>query len=164
MTTIPDTTTNSLRSSASRSASTKHSHAEIVERWFEEVWNQGNTATIEELFAADGVVHGLAPQGAVVRGPEGFKVFFENMRGAFPDIHVKIEDTVVEGDKVVGRWSARMTHTGQGLGFPPTGRVVQITGISFCRVRDGQIIESWDNWDALGMMEQLGVTAAAKML
>jgi steroid delta-isomerase-like uncharacterized protein len=142
----------------------KHPHAEIVERWFREVWNEGKTSTIHELFPQDGIVHGLAPQGAPVRGPEGFKAFFQTIRGTFPDIKVTIHDTVVEGDKVAARWSATMTHSGKGLDIPPTGKKVQTTGMLMCRIRDGQIIESWDNWDALGLMEQLGVVPQSKMV
>jgi len=117
-----------------------------------------------KLFPQDGIVHGLAPQGAPVRGPEGFKAFFQTIRGAFPDIKVTIHDTVVEGDKVAARWSATMTHSGKGLDIPPTGKKVQTTGMLMCRIRDGQIIESWDNWDALGLKEQLGVVPQSKMV
>ena len=162
--TTPESIAGQRTARATESRSVKHPHVELVERWFREVWNEGKTSTIHELFPQDGIVHGLAPQGAVVRGPDGFKVFFQNLRGAFPDINVTIHDTVVEGDKVAGRWSATMTHSGHGLGFGPTGKRVQTTGMFFCRIRGDQIVESWDNWDALGLMEQLGAAPASKML
>ena|SRR5687768_11092344 len=126
----------------------------LVRRWFEEVWNQGRTATIDELFAADGVVHGL---GDTMRGPAAFKPFHAAYRDAFPDVRIEIEDMVAEGDKVAYRWSATATHRGNGLNFAATNRQARFTGMGFVRVRDGKLIEGWNNFDQLGMLQQLGV-------
>ena len=65
----------------------------MVRRWFEEVWNQGREETIDELFAANGIGYGLGDTEAPVQGPAGIKPFVRNLRGAIPDIHMKIEDS-----------------------------------------------------------------------
>src|SRR5206468_983036 len=117
--------------------------AAILRRWFEEVWNQGRFETIDELFAADGVAHGLGEPGVEVRGPAAFRPFAERFRATFPDITISIEETIAEGDKVAARWTGTVTHTGDQLGIPATGKQATITGIAIVRVRDGQIVDAW---------------------
>ena len=81
----------------------------------------------------------------------------KEIRGAFPDIKVEVEDIFGADDKVVLRWSGTMTHTGDALGMAPSGKSVSSRGITIARFVDGQVVEGWDNWDQLGMLEQLGV-------
>ena len=133
----------------------------LIHRWFGEVWNQGRLETIQELMAPEFVGNGQGGPGVVLRGPREFRAFAENLRGAFPDIQVTIEDAFAAGDKVVARWSATMTHRGDQLGLPATGKQVRITGISIGRIVDGKIVEGWDNWDQLGMMQQIGAMSAS---
>jgi steroid delta-isomerase-like uncharacterized protein len=128
---------------------------QVVQRWFDEVWNNGNIEAIDELFAADGVAYGLGEAGKDVRGAQGFKPFVQRIRGAFPDFHITVDDTISEGDKIAARFSATMTHTGDDLGFPATGKQVTVSGMSFTRIQNGQIVEGWNNWDIYGMMQQL---------
>jgi predicted ester cyclase len=78
-------------------------------------------------------------------------------RGAFPDLKGTPEDQIAEGDKVVMRWTARGTHQGELQGIPPTGRRVTVTGIVISRAAEGKLVESWEVYDALGMMRQLGL-------
>ena len=99
---------------------------------------------------------GQGLQGAITRGPRDFVPFVKRIRGAFPDIRLKVEDAFGEGDKVVVRWSADMTHQGDTLGVPATFRRVRVTGISVVRIAKGKIAEGWDNWDQLAMMQQIG--------
>ncbi len=127
----------------------------LVRRWFEEVWNQGRVEAIDELLAADGVVHGL---GAPMRGPAAFKPFHASYRNAFPDVRVAIADIIAEGDLVAVRWVATATHRGDGLGIPATQQQVHFTGMGLIRVRAGQLVEGWNNLDQLGMFQQMGVT------
>jgi steroid delta-isomerase-like uncharacterized protein len=130
----------------------------LMRRWFEEVWNKGRVEAIDEMFAPDGIAHGLGgADGAPLRGPEGFKPFFHAFKGAFPDIEVVVEDAIAEGDKVAARCSVRGKHQGHTLGFAATGRPVEFHGICIVRVRDGQIVEAWNNFDFLNMYQQLGV-------
>lgn len=129
----------------------------LMRRWFEEVWNKGRAEAIDEMFAEDGVAYGLADEtGAPLRGAAGFKPFFQNFRNAFPDIEIVVEDAIAEGDKVAARCTVRATHAGDGLGFAATQRPVEFTGIALVRVRDGKIVEAWNNFDFMGLFQQVG--------
>lgn len=126
----------------------------LIRRWFEEVWNQGRAPAIDEILAETGVVHGL---GSDALGPAGFKAFHSAYRDAFPDVQIQIDDIVAEGDTVAARWSGTATHRGGGLGVPATGRQVRFSGMVFVRVEQGKLVEGWNNFDQLGMLQQLGV-------
>jgi len=129
----------------------------LIHRWFEEVWNKGREEAIDELFAEDGIAHGLADEAVqALRGPEGFKPFFKKFREAFPDIQVIIEDCISEGDKVAARCRVRAKHTGEGLGVAATGNPVEFTGMSIVRIRDGKIVEGWNNFDFMRLFQQIG--------
>jgi steroid delta-isomerase-like uncharacterized protein len=131
---------------------------DLIHRWFEEVWNKGRTEAIDEMFAEDGIAHGLSDaSGAPLRGPENFKAFHQQFRAALPDIEVIIEDTVAEGDKVAVRCTVRATHQGDGLGLAATNKPVEITGISIVRVKDGKIVEGWNNFDFMKLYQQIGL-------
>ena len=134
----------------------------LVRRWFDEVWNQGREKTIDELFAADGVGHGLGDTDADTIGPAGFKPFFRNLRGCFPDLHMTVEDVIAEGDKVTVRLRVEGTHRGGELGVAPTGRRIAIAGIVLVRISGGQIVEGWNSWDQLGLLRQIGALPAAE--
>ena len=126
----------------------------LVRRWFEEVWNNGRTSAIDEMLSSNAVIRGL---GADLIGPEGFKPFHAAYRQAFPDVTIRLEHLISEGDIVAVRWSGTGTHQGEGLGMAATGRRVQFSGMAFVRVEGAQIIEAWNNFDQLGMFQQLGV-------
>jgi steroid delta-isomerase-like uncharacterized protein len=129
----------------------------LIRRWMEEVWNKGRAEAIDEMFAEDGVAHGLSEAGQELRGPGGFRPFFQSFRDAFPDIQVIVEDTVAEGDKVAARCTVRGRHQGNTLGFAATGQPTEFTGICIVRIKDGKIVEAWNNFDFMGMFQQLGV-------
>jgi steroid delta-isomerase-like uncharacterized protein len=129
---------------------------QLMRRWFEDVWNAGRIQTVYDLLAPDGVARGQRGAETEIRGPEQFAQFVREIRGAFPDIKLQIEDIVGAGDKVVVRWSATMTHTGDAFGITATGKTVRSRGISIATIDEGKIVEGWDNWDQLGMMEQIG--------
>ena len=129
---------------------------QVMRRWFQEVWNEGRIETVHDLLHPDAVARGQRGAEAEIRGPKEFEQFVREIRGAFPDIKVKVEDIFGVDDKVVLRWSAIMTHTGDALGIPASGRAVRSRGITIARIVDGKIVEGWDNWDQLGMLEQIG--------
>src|SRR5713226_1186473 len=126
----------------------------LVRRLFEEVLNQRNLALIDEFFSPNHVEH--ASTGPV-HGTEGMKQYYMIYLTAFPDTHYTVEDQIAEGDKVVTRWTARGTHKGELMGIPPTGKQGTVTGIGIARFEGGNIVEAWTEFDALGMMQQLGV-------
>lgn len=125
-------------------------------RYVEEVTNRGRFEVVDEIF--DRYRAHQADGSALERGPEDVKRFMSEFREAFPDIHSSVEDQIAEDDKVVTRWRMRGTHRGEFRGIAPTGNGVDITGIGIFRFStSGRVVESWDNFDQLGMMRQLGV-------
>src|SRR5579862_6347216 len=106
----------------------------IVRRWFEEVWNQGREGTIDELFSATGVAHGLGDTEQDVHGPPEFKVFAANLRGTIPDLRISVDDILSDGERVAVRITLVGTHNGHGLGVAPTGRRISIQGIIIVRI------------------------------
>jgi steroid delta-isomerase-like uncharacterized protein len=129
----------------------------VASRWYEEVFNAGNLALIDELFAPNFVDHDPSNP---LPGLEGVRQLVSMYRGAFPDLHLTIEDEITEGDKVVTRFTARGTHKGPLMGIPPTGKRVTITAIDILRFENSRIAEHWGNQDLLGMMRQIGVIPA----
>src|SRR5579872_3028270 len=125
---------------------------DLGRRWFELVWNQGRREAISELLTPEAVIH---DGGTDSVGPDGFYPFFDRLNAAFSEFHVNVEDSIAEDDKICVRWSCSAKHTGDGLGMPPTGVTIHITGISILRVAGGKLVEGWQNWDMLGMMEQI---------
>ena len=129
----------------------------LIRRWFEEVWNKGRADAIGEMFAEDGIAHGLSDDvNSPLRGPKGFLPFHAQFREAFPNMEVVVEDQIAEGDMVATRCSVRGRHTGDSLGFAATHSPVEFTGITITRIRDGKIIEAWNNFDFMKMYRQLG--------
>jgi steroid delta-isomerase-like uncharacterized protein len=127
----------------------------IIQRFFDEVWNQGHLNRVDELEHPNSINYGYLTNPEFGVGQEGTKRFVAAYRTAFPNIRVVIEDIIAEGDKVAVRWLARGTHTGQLLNFSPTGKEVITTGTFFYRLTDGKIAEVWGDWDRLGFMEQV---------
>ena len=115
----------------------------LVRREQEELWNAtGNLDAAQELFVADHV--------------EAARQEAADFREGFPDVVSTIEDLIAEGDKVVARWRARATHQGEYMGIAPTGKEVELTGISVYHIEAGKIAESWNVEDELGLMRQIG--------
>jgi steroid delta-isomerase-like uncharacterized protein len=128
----------------------------FLERWFEEVWNKGREEAIDEMAIPDAITHGLEhPDGTPVKGREAFKDFHKVFCSAFSDVHVKVEDTLTEGDKVMARCVVTGTHTGDGLGRPATGKPVKFTGMCVARLENGKLAEAWNNFDLATMYRQL---------
>ena len=129
----------------------------LVQRWFDEVWNKGREEAIGEMFADDGVAHGLSEDvNHPITGPKEFKPFHQTFRGAFPDITVNVEDMIAEGDKVVARCTVRGKHAGNHLGIAASQAPVDFTGIAIVRISDGKIVEAWNNFDFMRMNRQIG--------
>jgi predicted SnoaL-like aldol condensation-catalyzing enzyme len=126
-----------------------------VRRLFEEVWNKGYLPVADELIAPNYAHHDPSTPD-FGRGPESEKKRATLYRNAFPDVRLMIDDLVAEGETVVARWSCNGTHKGELNGIAPTGRQFTITGVSIVRFANNRMVEGWVNWDALGLMQQLG--------
>ncbi|MGZ8921668.1 MAG: ester cyclase [Limisphaerales bacterium] len=130
----------------------------LIFRWFEEVWNRKNEAVIEELLDSQALIYGLTDDPTrALRGPDEFRPFWRVFITAFPDLQIAVESTISEDDKVVARCAVRGTHTGEGLGFPPTGRRVHMNGIVIATIRNGKLVEGWNSFDFMSLYSQLGV-------
>ncbi len=126
--------------------STEENKATTRRAFFEEIWNQGNLAVVDELCTPNFIYH--TPTGPV-QGPEGFKQFATMYRTAIPNLHITIDDLLAEADKVVTRWTARGTHLGPLMDIPPTGKQATVTGIVIGRFEGGKFVEGWLEFDAL---------------
>lgn len=126
----------------------------LARHLFEEVWNSKNLAALDEMVAPNFVFHNSVQ---TLYGPEGFKQFAATYHRAFPEAHFTIDDAIAEGDTVALRWTAHGTHNGELLGILPTGKEVTVSGITITLISDGKSVESWGEFDALGMLQQIGV-------
>ena len=133
----------------------------LIRRLIEEVWNQGNLAVFDELYAPDFIFHD--PGLPLVRTREEDKRWIAGILKAFPDFHLTINDLIAEGDQVVVRLTACGTNTGDILApspHPATGKQVTLTGIAIARISNDQFVEIWHQVDWLGMFQQLGLIPA----
>lgn len=124
----------------------------------EQSFNEAKFELAEQLIAADAVNHDPAEPAELraLRGPEVFKRTVSMYRTAFPDVRMTVDDVIVAGDKVVLRWHSEGTHLGELTGLAPTGAHGSVTGISIDQWRDGKVVETWTEWDNLGLARQLG--------
>jgi predicted ester cyclase len=129
----------------------------IVSRIATDIWNTGNLAVCDEVMAEDANYYGPhMPEGKGSR--KDWRNAIGMYRNAFPDSHVSYDEINSFGDTVAGRWTATGTHTGRLPGIDvPTGKKINITGITIYRFSGGKIVEAWEQLDLLGMWRQLGV-------
>ena len=125
----------------------------VVRRWIEEFKTGGDESVGDEVRSPHFVNHS-APPGAPA-GPEAGKLYFRALRAAFPDLHVRIEDMLAEGDRVVTRQTFSGTHRGEWLGVPATGRTVSWAVIDIVRLADGRLVDHWAVADLHGLLGQL---------
>jgi steroid delta-isomerase-like uncharacterized protein len=128
----------------------------IVRRLIEEFWNKGNQSLADQLFAPI-YTHHDASTPDFGKGPEGERKRSTLYRIAFPDLRLTVEDIIAEGETVMTRWSCHGTHKGDLNGIAPTGKQFTISGMTIFRFSNGKIVEGYVNWDALGLLQQLGV-------
>ena len=120
-----------------------------------ELFGQHNPDAFDEVYAADVVWH--TPEQEV-QGLEEAKHRLSTRATALPDGTVTVEDVIAEGDKVVTRYTVRGTHQGETEDIgPPTGRQLELEGITIHRVEDGKIVEEWNQYDNLSTLQQLGL-------
>jgi steroid delta-isomerase-like uncharacterized protein len=131
----------------------------LVSRIWNEVWNQGKLDACDEILAPNYV--GVIPaQPEPIRGPEKFKQMVAMYRTALPDVHLTVDDVFAVGDRVAVRWVSRGTNLGAMMGIPPTGKHVEVMGISLFQVAGGKVVAEWEGFDTFGMMQQLGLVPA----
>jgi steroid delta-isomerase-like uncharacterized protein len=128
----------------------------LPQRVFKEILNEGRLEVADEIVAPTFRLHSPT-RPEPFEGPAGFKVFVADLRRGFPDLKVVIDQIIAEGDVVSIRSHVTGTHLGTYRGIPPTGRTIEQSQLHMFRVADGQIDESWQEIDGLGIMQQLGI-------
>jgi steroid delta-isomerase-like uncharacterized protein len=131
----------------------------IVRQWIEQGWNKGNVNLIDDLYTPNVVQHDAATP-VPVTSAEALKQYVGGFLHAMPDLHFTIDDLLAEGDKVLWRFTAKGTQTGDLMTIPPSGRTATVTGMVLFRLANGKIAEVWVNFDALTMLQQMGVIPA----
>ena len=127
---------------------------------YERTWidglNRGDVSIADRVFAPDCVIHinGSPDPNLSV---DGFKQIMSGLLAAFPDLHLTVDDQVEAGDRVATRWSAEGTNSGPFGPVSATGRRVRVTGLILDRVAGGKVVERWEQWDQMGLMQQLGL-------
>ena len=135
------------------SAESAEKRKAVARRVFEEIFNQGKFEVADEIYAKDFVNHGvtrdigLNEDQAAARG----------WRSAFPDLKMKVDKALVDGDYVTVLWSGEGTNTGEGNGLPATGKKLKGRGITIWRISGGKIREEWSEFDQMRIMQQLGL-------
>lgn len=130
---------------------------ELVRRDIEDVWVKGNVSAVEQVSGQERKARDPIEGTEVGRGPEQLKSVVSHYRDMFSDLQIEIESLIVDGDMAAARLSVRSKATGEFMGVRVDHKPVSITAHNFYRVRDGKIVESWSEWDRLGLMRQLGV-------
>ncbi len=126
----------------------------ILRRMFDEIINEGRLDVADELFAEDYVDHG--PMGDLA-GRGTFKQLVAQWRDAVPDVHCEVDTVIAQGDLCAWLVRTTGTHTGDGLGFPATGRRFETVSANVGRFRDGQAVEHWSEQGMFPMLAQIGV-------
>jgi predicted ester cyclase len=127
---------------------------------YQQTWvdglNRGDVSAADRVFAPDCIIH-------ITGSPErnlalaGFKQMVVGLLAAFPGLRFTIEDQIIAGDKVATRWTAEGTHTGPLGEVRPTGKGIRIDGLILDHVVGDRVVERWEQWDQMGMMQQLGL-------
>ena len=131
----------------------------LLRRFYDEVFHKKNVKAVDEFLAPNAVDHSLPP--GTPQGREGVKQLLSMYMTAFPDMEMKAEDMIAEGDRLVSRWTATGTHKGPLMGIAPTGKRITISGIEIVRFQNGKMVEHWEAMDMLGMYQQLGINPSA---
>jgi steroid delta-isomerase-like uncharacterized protein len=135
------------------------SHKEVIYRFIDEAINKGNHSVLDELLHPNYI---FRSSDQVIKGAQALKGFFAALRNAFPDLHLNIDDLLVEDEKLVSSFTLTGTHEAEFMGIPTTGNSINIHGMVLSRFREGKIIEEWEVLDQLTLLQQLGVVALPK--
>jgi steroid delta-isomerase-like uncharacterized protein len=128
----------------------------IIRRLYGEVWNGRRLDLVSEIISPSHALHiNTAADSSI--GPEAYKSQVTRFLSGFPDLRFSIDDMVAEDEKVVVSWNIAGTHKGEFMGIPATNKKISVDGITINHIVNGKIIDSYINWDTLGMLQQLGI-------
>ncbi|MDP1573775.1 MAG: ester cyclase [Coxiellaceae bacterium] len=127
----------------------------LIQRYFEEAWNQGKLEVLDEIIDQNYINHSPGSPNPEP-GPKGLKPIISAIRKGFPDLHFEIKNMVVTDDQVAIHSVMHGTHTGELFGMAPTGKKVAVNQMQIERIKNEKIVEHWRQSDDMGMMRQLG--------
>jgi steroid delta-isomerase-like uncharacterized protein len=136
----------------------------VVMDWLECVWNRKEPGAIAKFLTEETVAHGMGPNGTQLVGIEPFEQAHAQFCNAFPDVHITVEVTVAEDDKVAAFLRCRATHTGDALGVPASHQAVEFNAMTIARIKGGKVIEGWNVLDLLSVFQQIGAMKVAETL
>ncbi len=132
-------------------------NTQVARSVFEELYSKGKLEIVDQIFDPSYRGHETLikqfDRSQLKRNVQGYRV-------GFPDLTITVNETTEAGEKVLVRWTARGTHSGTFMGQAPTGKQARVDGISVSTFRNGKIVEDWTQWDALGLLQQLGIAPA----
>jgi steroid delta-isomerase-like uncharacterized protein len=131
-------------------------NAELVRQIFDEI-NKGDLESAGKLLAPGYINYGFP---GIPSGPEGFTMVIGMFRSAFPDMNVRVDEVIADGDRVATRGRMTGTHQGEFMGIPASGRSVDIGYIDIWRAEDGKLAENWVEMDRVGLLQQIGAIPA----
>lgn len=127
--------------------------AGVIRRYYTDLWSIGNLSTADDIFAPDVTLYGPEhPDG--VRGLDAIKREVAATRKAFPDMRLMVDRQVIEGDRVMVRWSMLGTQAGEYRGLSPTDRIILLSGIDLLYFKEGKITTIWSYFDAMVAYQQ----------
>ena len=139
----------------------EQSNRELIVRHFDEIFNRGNLAFVEEAYTENAIIHdAILPN--VPAGPGGIRRYVRTYGEPVPDIHFEVQELIADGDTMAAQWIASGTQVGTLLGLPSTGRRVEASGVSVYRMEEGRIAEAWVYWDVIALLKSLGVEFSLK--
>ncbi|UJR84349.1 ester cyclase [Sandaracinus amylolyticus] len=131
---------------------------DIVRALLEDTYSKGKVELVSQLCADEFVAHDPL-MGRMDR--KGFEEQVKMYRRAFPDAKMEVVEQICSGDRVITKWRASGTHQAELMGIPATNKRAQVEGVSIDRIVNGKVVESYAQWDAMGLMRQLGVMPAS---
>lgn len=126
----------------------------VARKFFEE-FSKGNLQAVADLMAPDHVFH--FPLFPEPQNKEQHAAGQQRIKGIFPDYRMDVVDQIAEGDMVMNRLTVSGTQQGEFMGRPGTGQTFEVTMINIMRIRDGLIVDEWDEFDTLSFLGQLGI-------
>jgi len=130
----------------------------MMRNYFDRAYTLGDASVIDEIIAPNMVTHGLSPQPLTTRA--AFKEWYTRFRSSFSDVTCTVTHALVEGNWITSRVLFTGTHTGPGLGLPPTNRKVAISALILARFDNGQAVEGYNELNELSLLQQLGAAPA----
>lgn len=125
-----------------------------------DAFNLKNIVMFDEIYSSNLIYYGTGENAKL--NLDGLKQFMSGIFTAFPDGKLTIDELIAKGDMVVYRVTYMGTQTGDMPGIPATKELIKARSIGIARFENGKIVEEWENFDDLGMMQQLGLIPAAE--